>query len=412
MGTSPSPRADRSLPRLDRQDPDLRILCATIFVRDQDKSVRFYVEQLGFSLVVDSKLPDGRRWIAVAPPDGTATLALVTPAPGSVECEQIGRVRNVVLVTEDVAAKYRDWSARGVRFHTPPFTPEWGGTFTSFEDPDGNHFALAGRDEFVRDLEAQRRNIEERLESERCAAQELEIAKQVQARLFPQSLPPLRTLDYAGLCLQAREVGGDYYDFLDLGGRRLGMVLGDISGKGIAAALLMANLQANLRSQYALALDHPQRFLQSVNRCFTKTRSTASMPVSSSPSMTTKRSAFAMPTADTFPLCSCAPITVSSVWSQPVPSSVCSRIGTARSESAGSFPVTPWLYTDGISGAINEAGEEFGEERLIDALRRHSHEPAQALIASILEEVRLFSEREQRDDITLVVSRCTRTSAP
>jgi serine phosphatase RsbU (regulator of sigma subunit) len=79
-------------------------------------------------------------------------------------------------------------------------------------------------------------------------AQKLEIAKQVQARLFPQILPVCRTLDYAGICIQARQVGGDYYDFLDLGQERLGLIIGDISGKGIAAALLMANLQANLRS--------------------------------------------------------------------------------------------------------------------------------------------------------------------
>src|SRR5262249_52507590 len=102
----------------------------------------------------------------------------------------------------------------------------------------------------------------------RRAAHELEIARQVQARLFPQTLPAVRTLEYAGVCIQARQVGGDYYDFLSLGHDRLGLVLGDISGKGIAAALLMANLQANLRTQYATASDRPLRFLQSVNQLF------------------------------------------------------------------------------------------------------------------------------------------------
>jgi len=106
------------------------------------------------------------------------------------------------------------------------------------------------------------------MEAERRVAQELEIAKQVQARLFPQSLPQLRTLEYAGICIQAREVGGDYYDFLNLDRDRLGFVIGDTSGKGIGAALLMANLQANLRSQSAIALEHPQQFLQSVNQLF------------------------------------------------------------------------------------------------------------------------------------------------
>ena len=77
---------------------------------------------------------------------------------------------------------------------------------TRFEDADGNSFALVGYDAATREFEAQRR-----------AAQELEIAKQVQARLFPQMLPHLPSLDYTGICIQAHEVGGDYYDFLDLG---------------------------------------------------------------------------------------------------------------------------------------------------------------------------------------------------
>src|SRR5205085_9987333 len=64
----------------------------------------------------------------------------------------------------------------------------------------------------------------------------------------------------------ARSVGGDYYDFLDLGSRRLGLVLADVVGKGIGAALLMANLQAALRSQCATAWEQPERFLRSVNQ--------------------------------------------------------------------------------------------------------------------------------------------------
>src|SRR6516162_2029522 len=111
--------------------------------------------------------------------------------------------------------------------------PRWGGIFTRFDDVDGNTFSLVGRDDFVREIEAQRRAAAVKLEAERRVAQELDIAKRVQARLFPQTLPQLKTLEYAGLCIQAREVGGDYYDFLDLGRTRLGLVVGDTSGKGI-----------------------------------------------------------------------------------------------------------------------------------------------------------------------------------
>jgi catechol 2,3-dioxygenase-like lactoylglutathione lyase family enzyme len=269
MSSSPLPRwVDRSNFRLDRQDPYLRIQSVTIFVRDQDESLHFYLDQLGFSLVHDNRLGPGDRWVAVAPPDGTALLALLTPKPDSEQYNRIGQSKEVVLITEDVTAKFRQWSERGVHFHHPPLTPGWGGMFTSFEDIDGNFFALVGFDEVSREIETQRRAIAEELESERRTAQELEIAREVQARLFPQTLPPLRTLDYAGVCVQARQVGGDYYDFLDLGRERLALVIADIPGKGIAAALLMANLQANLRSQSAIALDQPQRLLQSVNQLF------------------------------------------------------------------------------------------------------------------------------------------------
>ena len=110
--------------------------------------------------------------------------------------------------------------------------------------------------------------IAERIEADRRIAQEMEFARRVQARLFPQKLPAMKTLEYTGGCIQARTVGGDYYDFLELCPGRLAMVLADIAGKGVSGALLMANLQANLRSQYALALDDLPRLLTSVNRLF------------------------------------------------------------------------------------------------------------------------------------------------
>jgi sigma-B regulation protein RsbU (phosphoserine phosphatase) len=89
--------------------------------------------------------------------------------------------------------------------------------------------------------------VKERVQKERLE-RELEIAKEVQERLFPDTAPRMNCLDIAGICLPARTVSGDYYDFLPLGGQELGLALSDICGKGISAALLMANLQATLRS--------------------------------------------------------------------------------------------------------------------------------------------------------------------
>jgi len=149
--------------------------------------------------------------------------------------------------------------------------PPWGrgqARCALFEDVDGNRFSLIEIDEATRALEAERRANAAKLEAERQAAHDLAIAKEVQSRLFPHRQPPLRTLAYAGLCYPARAVGGDYYDFLDLGTERLGLLICDIAGKGMAAALLMANLQANLRSQCATAWEQPQGFLRSVNQLF------------------------------------------------------------------------------------------------------------------------------------------------
>ena len=83
---------------------------------------------------------------------------------------------------------------------------------------------------------------------------ELEIAQEVQADLFPQRLPSVPGLDYCGHCRPAREVGGDYYDFLELPDGRLGIAIGDVSGKGIGSALMMASLEASLRALASVAM--------------------------------------------------------------------------------------------------------------------------------------------------------------
>ena len=252
--------------RLDADGSYLRLHFVTIYVSDQERSLRFFLDQLGFSLVSDVRFASGNRWVEVGPPDGTAILALALPVLSLNEDRFIGNSGMVTFLAEDVEAKYNEWKARGVHFTIPPQSPSWGGVFCRFVDPDGNTFALAGFDHTTRELDHRRRAYAEKIETERRAAQELEIAKQVQMRLFPQRQPTVADLDYAGICVQARSVGGDYYDFLDLGPGKIAFVLGDIAGKGIAAALLMANLQANMRSQMVSAIRQPDAFLASVNR--------------------------------------------------------------------------------------------------------------------------------------------------
>jgi len=261
-------------------------------------------------------------------------------------------------------------------------------------------------DEVTHAVEAQRRALAERLESERRAAQELEIAKQVQAGLFPQTLPPLKTLEYAGVCIQARKVGGDYYDFLDLGRERLGFVIGDISGKGIAAALLMANLQANLRSQCAIALDQPQRLLRSVNQLFCENTSDGSFA--------TLFFAEYDDTAGRLRYANCGHLPALLLRSDNTVErldSTATVLGIFRNwdcsmEERQLHPGdTLALYTDGVTESYNSAEEEFGEHRLIEALQRHREAPSQAALASIVDEVQRFSPHEQHDDITLIIAK-------
>jgi len=100
--------------------PHLRIHAVNVFVHDLDESLRFYVDQLGFELAFDARMQKGDRWVAVAPPDGSAVLALIAPKPDSKEYRLIGRPTGVVLLTEDVIAKYAEWRKRGVRFLYAP----------------------------------------------------------------------------------------------------------------------------------------------------------------------------------------------------------------------------------------------------------------------------------------------------
>src|SRR6201996_7252342 len=93
---------------------------------------------------------------------------------------------------------------------------------------------------------------------------ELEIAQEVQEHLFPQRLPSVPGLDYCGRCRPAREVGGDYYDFLELPGGKLGIAIGDVSGKGVGAALMMASLEASIRA-LASAVEDPAELMDRVN---------------------------------------------------------------------------------------------------------------------------------------------------
>jgi len=433
MGNSHSPSwLGSSTPRPDERDPYLRFHAAKVFVRDQERSLRFYLDQLGFRLVYDARLQSGERWVAVTPPAGNAILALVAAKPGSKQFPLIGRDTQISFVTNDVLAKFREWSGRGVKFTCLPRlkrikykqgeretrsagepmllgerNPVWGGIFTRFEDIDGNTFSLVSFDEVSQALDEQRRALAEKEESERRTAQELEIAKQVQARLFPQTQPPVATLDYSGVCIQAHEIGGDYYDFLNLGLNRLGLVIGDISGKGIAAALLMANLQANLRSQCAIALDDPQRLLRLVNQLFCENTTDAAYATLFFGEYDDQTGYLRYVNCGHLPaLLIAGDNSVERLDSTATVLGLFNEWGCSVGERCLCPGDILALYSDGITESFNDEEEEYGETRLTEALRRHRELPSHSMLLSTIDDVRQFSRRPQRDDITLIIAKC------
>jgi serine phosphatase RsbU (regulator of sigma subunit)/catechol 2,3-dioxygenase-like lactoylglutathione lyase family enzyme len=399
---------DGATVRMDRHDPFFSLQFVQVFVRDQERSLRFFIDQLGFRLISDVRFASGMRWLHISPPDGTASLALMLTEPNNPNSRQPGHSSPVTFFTEDFHRKYQELSDRGVKISIPPQTPAWGGVFCRFEDPDGNPFDMAGFDQITREVEERRRQISAQQEAERRAAQELEIATQVQARLFPQRQPAVPGLDYAGVCRQARSVGGDYYDFLDLGTERMALVVGDIAGKGIAAALLMANLQANLRSQCVNAVEHPGKVLNLVNRLLyenTDANAYATLFFAELDHRSGRvryancghLAALLLRRDDTIERLD----------------STCSVIGMfedwqcAMAESRLDSGDVLALYTDGLTESPDARGEEFGEERLAAAMRRHRHLAANELVGAIVEEARRFSTCEQFDDITLIIARRT-----
>ena len=413
MGTRPEEPGAR--------DPFLRMHAVNVYVRDQERSLRFFLDTLGFQLAFDARVESGERLVAVTPPDGTTVLALIQPPPHSLRSKLIGRATQVVFVTENLAATYREWHTRGVRFLGTPrlkrvaYEPAgasstggsaWGGAFARFEDPDRNSYALVSFDEVSRAVEAQRQAAAERREAERRAAYELEIARRVQARLFPQRLPELQSLEYAGACVQTHQVGGDYYDFLDLGQARLCLVLGDIAGKGIAAALLMANLQANLRSQCAIA-ERPEQLLQSVNRLFyenTADNAYATLFYSEFNDRTCRLR---------YANCGHLPgLVVQRDGAVKRLSSTATVLGLfddlpCRTEEVQLCPGDLFaIYSDGITEAENQRDEEFGEERLLDVMTRVRDLSPSQIVTTVFDEVQRFSGDRQRDDVTFIVARC------
>ncbi|HZS10162.1 MAG TPA: PP2C family protein-serine/threonine phosphatase [Blastocatellia bacterium] len=271
--------------------------------------------------------------------------------------------------------------------------------------------------------------------------QEMNIAAEVQSRLFPRTVPKTETLDLApGICIPARAVSGDYYDFLDIAPGVIGLVIADVCGKGMSAALLMSNLQASLRGQaqayrdawqerYRIAAATPEkaeaiaapdetptgrrrvgRIVEVVNRQIENSTSDSRYVTMFYAEIDEQSSTLRYTNAGHN-----APLLLrrDSAGADPVVEkldtggTVLGLFSSAEYEEgelrllSGDVLVA---CTDGVIEAHNPQGEEFGEDRLAGILRRNSHLPAIEIERLILQAVKNWTGgMDQEDDLTLVV---------
>jgi sigma-B regulation protein RsbU (phosphoserine phosphatase) len=245
----------------------------------------------------------------------------------------------------------------------------------------------------------------ERIEAERRAAHEMELARRVQVQLLPREGRRLLHLECEGRCVQARAVGGDYFDFIEGGDGRLGLVLADVSGKGFAAALLMASLQASLRTLSPRGEDIRDR-LRDVNRLLVES---------------TEPSRYATLFLADYEDVSGRLRFVNCGHNPPLLLRAEGLVERLRPTAMVIGLVEPWAcevgevvllpgdllvaYSDGISEATDETDQEFGDERLLETVAAFRAGPLPELLDAVFDAVRRFGGGEQKDDQTLLVAR-------
>jgi sigma-B regulation protein RsbU (phosphoserine phosphatase) len=261
-------------------------------------------------------------------------------------------------------------------------------------------------------LEVARLTSEVRTETARRErlSRELEIAREVQERLFPQQLPEIAGLDYSGACRPALGVGGDYYDFLPLAGGRLGIALGDVSGKGIAAALTMASLQASLRAEVSRGSSEVGYLVGAVNRLLqgatAQNRYATFFYAQYDPA---ERELVYVNAGHNAPMlfrmsqasCDVKRLEIGGTVVGLLPDASYSDAAVAIEE--GDLLV---LFTDGITETMNAADEEWGELSLIETVKKCKDCCPRDMIAHVMRAADEFAAgAEQHDDMTLLVLR-------
>jgi sigma-B regulation protein RsbU (phosphoserine phosphatase) len=244
-----------------------------------------------------------------------------------------------------------------------------------------------------------------RLELARKEA-ELNIAREVQQALFPRQLPERDGLEFSAICLPSAGISGDYYDVLPLPGGRLVFTIADISGKGVSAAILMANLQALLRVLAPSAAE-PSAVCRQLNEHLHQVTDAAKFATLFYAEWNSKERCLNY---------------VNAGHNAPL------LLGNGRCERLeqggmplGMFPAAKFdtgriclkpgetlvLYSDGITEAATTTGEEFGELRLEEVVKVNCGKPLPEIQARVLQAVRKWSGPSTEDDMTLMLVRVT-----
>ena len=235
---------------------------------------------------------------------------------------------------------------------------------------------------------------------------EIEIAREVQQRLFPQNQPDIPALEYAGYCRPARGVGGDYYDFLALSSGRLGLAIADVSGKGIPAALLMASLQASTRGQSQSDSSRVADLTAGVNRlvCEASPENRYATFFYARFDPATNKLIYTNGGHNPPILLRGAEVIRLECGGPPVGLFQASQYQQEEIQLDPGDLLT--LFTDGISEAENGAEEEWGEDRLMETARACRDLPPSEIIARIMQAADAFAAgAPQHDDMTLVIAR-------
>ena len=245
--------------------------------------------------------------------------------------------------------------------------------------------------------------VRKQSEAVRRRKSELEIAANVQQKLFPHEAHRLGSVEFAGQCVAAREVGGDYYDFLVVDEKTTAFVLGDVSGKGVPAALLMANLQACFRSQEPQALLQLSHMLEGVNRHFfdsTSAERFATLFVANYDDLTRKLRY--VNCGHVSPLLMRASGEMEQLEPTATMIGAFRRWNCTEQEATLHAGDTLVIYSDGVTEAEHPSGEDFGEPRLIECIRRNRAGGTEALVQAIVDQVSEFSHGSRYDDVTVV----------